>query len=65
VLGLARVIEAEMPELDCVCVDLDPDSDGNSERECDAIVTEAGRRGDSSSSSSSTTAGTEAGAWRE
>jgi hypothetical protein len=25
VLGLARVIEAEMPELDCVCVDLDPD----------------------------------------
>jgi hypothetical protein len=46
VVGLARVIEAELPELDCVCVDLDPDSGATvgvlgAEGEVEAAVTKA------------------------
>jgi hypothetical protein len=44
VLGLAHVIEAEMPELDCVCIDLDPDMQQvgvQTENEARGIVREA------------------------
>jgi acyl transferase domain-containing protein/acyl carrier protein len=44
VLGLARVIEAEMPELDCVCIDLDPDpgmsSGVNADADAEVIIRE-------------------------
>ena len=40
VLGLARVIESEIPELDCVCVDLDPVA-ATCEEEVAAVASEA------------------------
>jgi hypothetical protein len=41
VLGLARVIEAELPELDCVCVDLDPNMEAmEKSKEAKALLEE-------------------------